>query len=162
MPILRYLFGAGGALLCLMFVLNAYVPKAPPREQHDLDRSTIRITSRPSGEFVIDHFPAVRGDLATASSDAVRQALAMMPPEDAKAAGGSATRIDPAASSAPRKRHPAQRPQSRLANGEPASSNRASPPSNNGWSQGWSNNSQGNWNSNWPQNWGSSHWADNQ
>jgi hypothetical protein len=164
MPILKYLFGVGGTLLCLMFVFNAYLPKAAPREQHDLDKSTIHVTAAPTGDFVIDHFPAVRGDLAAAASDAVRQAMAMMPPDEARQAGNSGARTDPAP--APRKRHLAQRQQSRLVNGEPTSPPRTQPPSNsgwsnNGWSQGWSNNSQGNWNSNWPQNWGSDRWVDN-
>src|SRR5438874_2633833 len=114
MPILQYLFGVGGALLCLMFVLDAYVPKAAPREQHDIDRSTIRIASRPSGDFVIDHFPAVRGDLADAANDAVRKAMALMPPEDARQAGGNAMHTASAAAVPPRKRHLAQRQQSRL------------------------------------------------
>jgi hypothetical protein len=165
MPILKYLFGAGGALLCLMFVLNAYVPKAPQREQHDIDKSTIHLTAAPTGDFVIDHFPAVRGDLADAPNDAVRKAMAMMPPEDAKQAGGNAMNAASAAPVPPRKRHLAQRPQSRLANGDPPSPIQALPSnsgwSNNGWSQGWSNNSGGNWNSNWPQNWGSNRRADN-
>lgn len=173
MPILQYLFGVGGALLCLMFVLNAYVPQTAPREQHELDTSIIHVTAPPSGDFVIDHFPAVRGDLATASSEAVRQAMAMMPPEEARQPGSTDTHTNPAPT--PRKHHLAQRPPSRLAAGDAPLSAGGQPPSNsgwsnsgwsnNGWSQGWNNsqgNSGGSWNNSWPQNRGNNRWADSQ
>src|SRR5436309_1743309 len=132
MPILQYLFGVGGALLCLMFLLDAYVPKAPPREQRELDKSIIRVTAARTGDFVIDHFPAVRGDLADAANDAVRKAMAMMPPDDAQQTGKKATRTD--SPPAPRKRHLAQRPPSRLASGEAPSPIRPQPWSNQPWS----------------------------
>lgn len=172
MPILQYFFGVGGALLCLMFVFNAYVPPAVPREQHDIDKSSIHVTATRTGDFVIDHFPAVRADLATAASEAVRQAMAMMPPDEAKQPGNTEPRGNPAP--APRKRHTAQRSPTRLATGDAPSPSRTQPWSNqpwsnNGWSQNWSSGSQGsssqgsswgNWNSNWSQNWGSKRWAD--
>ena len=185
MPILQYLFGVGGALLCLMFVLDAYVPKAAPREQHEIDRSTIRITARPTGDFVIDHFPAVRADLADAANDAVRKAMAMMPPEDTKQAVASAAVSGPAPPAIPRKRRVAQRPQ-HLANSDVLP---PSPPqtwSNNSWSNNsWSNNGwsgrspeqprnsaangSGNPNNSWSRGWsnswsrgsGGNRWADN-
>jgi hypothetical protein len=43
MPLLRYFVFVGGFLLCAMFVLDVYLPKPPPREQPDLDRTMIRI-----------------------------------------------------------------------------------------------------------------------
>jgi len=159
------------------------VPPAAPREQRDLDKSIIHVTAPRTGDFVIDHFPAVRGDLATAASEAVRQAMAMMPPDEARQPGNTETRANPATT--PRKRHSAPRSPSRLATGEAPSPGRPQPWSNqpwsnqpwsnqpwsnNGWSQNWSNGSQGsssqgsswgNWNSNWPQNRGSNRWADN-
>ena len=173
MPILQYLFGVGGALLCLMFALDAYVPAAPPREQHEIDKSAIHVTAAPTGDFVIDHFPAVRGDLADAGNDAVKKAMAMMPPEDARQTAGNAAHTAAAALQAPRKRRLAQRSQSRLASSDaPSPAREAS--STNGWSNswspdwskidrsknGWSNNS-GNWNSNWSHGWGRNRWADN-
>jgi hypothetical protein len=180
MPILQYLFGVGGALLCLMFVLNAYVPTAPPREQRELDKSTIHVTAAPTGDFVIDHFPAIRGDLADAANDAVKKAMAMMPPEDAKQVTSNAAQAAAVAPQAPRKRRLAQRPQSRrFASAEAPSPARGDTLnggwSNNNWSRGWSNNSNnngwsnngwsnnpGNWNSNWSHGWGGKRWADNQ
>lgn len=165
MPFFRYLFGVGGVLLCLMFLLDAYVPKAPPREQHDLDKSTIRITSRPSGDYVIDHFPLVRNDLAADPAEAVRRALAMMPESDAKQAKIAAAPSNKATPAAPRKRRVAQRTQARVANGEAASPGRSQAWAgnnwSNNWSQNWSDNSSRGWNGNW--NNGSSHgWRDNQ
>ena len=47
MPLLRYFVFVGGALLALLFVSNAYLPKMPDevRAASDVDRSTIRIHS---------------------------------------------------------------------------------------------------------------------
>jgi len=161
MPILQYLFGVGGTLLCLMFVLNAYVPAAPPRDQRELDKSIIHVSAPPTGDFVIDHFPAVRGDLADAANDAVKKAMAMMPPEDIKRAN-EAARAD--AAPAPRKRRVAQRSQPRLASGDGPSPARSQPPSNGDWSNGWSNHGWSNsnsWNNGWSRGWGNNRWADN-
>ena len=162
MPILQYLFGVGGALLCLMFAFNAYVPAAPPREQRELDKSIIHVSAPPTGDFVIDHFPAVRGDLADAANDAVKKAMAMMPPEDVKRADAVA-RTEASPASAPRKRRIAQRPPPRLASGDGPARSQAS--SNGGWSNSWSNNNgwsnSGGWNNNWSRGWDNNHWADN-
>ena len=178
MPILQYLLGVGGALLCLMFTLNAYVPAAPPRDQHEVDKSIIHVTAAPTGDFVIDHLPAVRGDLADAN-DAVKRAMAMMPPEDARQAASNKRAHKPAAATppAPRKRRLVRRPRSppwpvatclrprpydvlepgfveqRLVEQQvtgPATGH-----------SGWSNNS-GNWNGNWSHGWGGNSWVDNQ
>ncbi len=169
MPLLQYFFGAGGALLCLMLVLNAYVPKAPPREQHDLDKSTIRITAPRTGDFVIDHFPAVRNDLAVDPAEAVRRALAMMPEDKDKQTSGATARSE-SQPAPPRKRRLAQRTQPRPSNGDTRSQARpqawaSNGWSNNSWSQNWSNGSSGNWSSNWnnngSQNWSNNRWANN-
>lgn len=175
MPILQYLFGVGGALLCLMFVLDAYVPKAPPREQRDVDKSTIHVAATRTGDFVIDHFPVVRGDLADAANDAVRKAMAMMPPEDTRQ---PIINVPQGASVAPppaRKRRLAQRPQPRLATGEMPSPAQPQPSSGNAWSSGswssngwsgdnrsgnWNNSWSRGWNNNWSQNRDGNHWAD--
>jgi hypothetical protein len=157
MPLVQYFFGVGGALLCLMFVLDAYVPKAPAREQHVLDKSTIRITARPPGDFVIDHFPPVSGNPMAGPNEAVRQALAMMPEGDAKQADAAARRTDKPPVANSRKRRVVQRTQTHLAIGEVPSSTR-SPWSGNKGSQGWSSN----WNGNWSQGWSNNRWANNQ
>jgi hypothetical protein len=166
MPIFRYLFGVGGVLLCLMFVLDAYVPKAPPRELRDLDKSTIRITARPSGDYVIDHFPLVRNDLAVDPAEAVRRALAMMPEGDAKQTEVPAAPSNKATSAAPRKRRVAQRTQTRVASGDVASAGRSQAWSGNNWSPGWSDNASRSWNGNWSNSssrgWRDNHWANNQ
>ncbi len=172
MPLLQYFLGVGGALLCLMFVLNAYVPKDPPREQHDLDKSTIRITAPRTGDYVIDHFPSVRNDLAIDPAESVRRALAMMPKDDESRQNVAATaRAEPASSAPPRKRHVAQRPQPHPSpsRGEVASNARpqayaSNGWSNNNWSQSWSNSPGGwssNWNSGYSQNWSNDRWANN-
>ena len=147
MPLLQYFFGVGGALLCLLFVFDAYVPKEPPREQHELDKSTIRISAPRTGDYVIDHFPAVRNDLAVDPAEAVRRALAMMPESDRKSADVPAARRESPAS--PRKRRVAQRQQPRLPRGEAPSPERPQTLASNGWS---SNNSwpQNSWQNSWP------------
>ena len=47
MPLLRYFVFVGGALLALLFVSNAYLPKTPDEVRADagFDKSTIRIHS---------------------------------------------------------------------------------------------------------------------
>ena len=47
MPLLRYFVFVGGALLALLFISNAYLPKLPDevRADSEVDRSTIRIHS---------------------------------------------------------------------------------------------------------------------
>jgi hypothetical protein len=47
MPLLRYFVFVGGALLALLFVSNAFLPKLPDevRADSEVDRSTIRIHS---------------------------------------------------------------------------------------------------------------------
>jgi len=175
MPIFQYVFGVGGVLLCLMFVLDVYVPKAAPREQHDLDKSTIRVTAPPTGEFLIDHFPSVQNDLPRDPAEAVRRALAMMPEGDVKQADVATARSERPASTALRKRRVAQRSRPRLPNGELTPSQAWA---GNGWSdrnwsqdwsQNWSNSSSGNrsgnshssgWN-NGPQGWSNNRWTNN-
>jgi hypothetical protein len=157
MPLVQYFLGVGGALLCLMFALDAYVPKAPPREQRELDKSTIRITARPSDGFVIDRFPPVPGNVAAGPADAVRQALAMMPEGDAKQANVAAAPEHSRTATTPRKRRVVQRPQTRLANGEVPSPARSQSWSGNNWSQGWSSN----WNNDWSQRPTNNRWANN-
>jgi hypothetical protein len=151
MPLLQYFLGVGGALLCVMFMLNAYVPKDPPREQRDLDKSTIRITAPHTGDYVIDHFPSVRNDLAFDPAEAVRRALAMMPKDDEPKQRAATSRTEASSPSSSRKRHLAQRSQPRQPRGDipPAARPQA-------WaSNGWSNNS---WSQNSPQNSSQSSW----
>jgi len=49
MPIKQYLLWVGGALLCLMFVLDAYLPKAAPREDYDFGRTGLKISAPDTG-----------------------------------------------------------------------------------------------------------------
>jgi hypothetical protein len=150
MPLLQYFLGVGGALLCVMFMLNAYVPKEPPREQRDLDKSTIRITAPHTGDYVIDHFPAVRSDLAFDPAEAVRRALAMMPKDDEPKQHAATSRAEAPSPSPSRKRHLAQRSQPRQPRGD------APPTRPQAWaSNGWSNNS---WSQNWPQDSSQNSW----
>ena len=177
MPLLQYFFGVGGALLCLMFALNAYVPKDPPREQHELDKSTIRITAPRTGDYVVDHFPLVRNDLTVDPEEAVRRALAMMPKEDQPKQHVATARSASQSPAPPRKRRIAQRAQPRQPNGEAAYGRpqawASNGWSNNSWSQNWSQNSSqysangssGGWSSNWnngySRNWPNDRWANN-
>jgi hypothetical protein len=169
MPLLQYFFGVGGALLCLMFALNAYVPKDPPRDQHELDKSTIRISAPRTGDYVIDHFPLVRNDLSVDPEEAVRRALAMMPKDDESKRNVATARSASQSSSPPRKRRVAQRAQPRQPNGDAPSGRpqawASNGWSNNGWSQGSSNGSSGGWSTNWnngySQNWSNDRWANN-
>jgi len=166
MPLLQYFFGIGGALLCLMFVLDAYVPKAPPREQHELDKSTIRISTPRTGDYVIDHFPLVRNDLSVDPEEAVRRALAMMPKEDEPKKTVAGVRSEQP--SPPRKRRLAQRSQPRQPTNDAASQGRPQAWASNGWSNNsWSQNSpqsggwSNNWNNGYSQNWSNDRWANN-
>lgn len=174
MPLVQYFVGVGGVLLCLMLALNVYLPKAPPREQRDIDKSTIRITARPSADFVIDRFPPVRSDGAIDPSDAVRKALAMMPADEGQKQSAGTARAD-SPQPAPRRKRIAQRSQVRIAGNDGSPAAASQPPqgwgnngwsngswSNNNWSHSWPNNSQGNWsNNNWNNSW-SRGWASNQ
>src|SRR5690349_16405737 len=56
MPLLGYFTWVGGALLCLMFALNVFLPKQAPRPSSDIDRTTIRIEAR-GPEFSIPYAP---------------------------------------------------------------------------------------------------------
>ncbi len=49
MPIKKYFAWVGGILLCMMLLLDAYLPKAPPRNDYDFDRTGLRITAIDTG-----------------------------------------------------------------------------------------------------------------
>jgi hypothetical protein len=102
MPLARYFFYVGGVLLALLFVLDAYLPKAPVAERANANLPVIRIhserkwperivfdTSPPtiippritSDEGSIRSPPAAT-DVSVKARD--RQAFAQMQPSDAK------------------------------------------------------------------------------
>jgi len=43
LPWMRYLISVGGTLICLLFVADAYLPKASPKPYHEIDRTILRI-----------------------------------------------------------------------------------------------------------------------
>jgi len=166
MPLLRYFVGVGSALLCLMFLFDAYLPKAPPREQHDIDHSTIRIAAPSSSDFVINQFPSTQKTFQIDPAEAVRQAMALMPPDEGGKKAGQATRPDrtreaSVASPSKKKRiaHRAHPTPNDVASGQPGQ-NWANNGGCNGWGgSSWSNNSWGNWNSSWSRGWASNQWT---
>jgi hypothetical protein len=102
MPLLRYFGFVGGALLALLLVSNAYLPKTPDEVRADsgFDRSTIRIhsetkwpervvfdTNRPTivpapatGAIASVQAPARVADVSAKAH--VREAFAQLPPSD--------------------------------------------------------------------------------
>jgi hypothetical protein len=85
MPILRYFVVVGGALLCLLFVADAWLPKPAPRKEVDLDRTTMRITGPSDGDSsrYADLFMAMPAKPAAPASGNIsaetRRAFAAMP-----------------------------------------------------------------------------------
>src|SRR5262245_41261539 len=45
MPVKQYFLWVGGVLLCLMLALNAYLPRAEPREEFEYIRTSLRISA---------------------------------------------------------------------------------------------------------------------
>jgi hypothetical protein len=129
MLFLRFLAGAGGVLLVLMFAANAYLPQpaAPVAQQQDIDHSTIRIaTTRKGPERVVfdTSLPtivpparaAAQAEAAlapvSAASYAARDAMAQLPaePSDRPLASAATTAPKQARLEAPKpRRHLAHR-----------------------------------------------------
>jgi len=69
MPLKHYFVWAGGMLLCLMFVFEAYLPKVQPRNEADIDRTRLRIIASDrgiapdTGTLAIDDAGGVASDL---------------------------------------------------------------------------------------------------
>ena len=113
----RFLGGAGGVLLVLMLIANAYLPQpGAPSSAQDSDHPTIRITSTRKGpeRVVIDtSLPTVVppppstavADVAPPSPPAAREAFAQMPDDPSE--HGGVTTAKPAAVEA---RQPPPRP----------------------------------------------------
>ena len=87
MQVFQYLLWVGGVLICLMFALDVYIPAAPPREQHDIDRTTIRITAAPdrgiapdTGDMaVVEPLKSDERDVSGAKPSPVTQAARLEP-----------------------------------------------------------------------------------
>ncbi len=100
MPIKMYFAWVGGILLCMLLLLDVYLPKAPPRDDYDFDRTGLRITARDTG------IAPDTGAIAISSQTADEAAL---PPDaETKAAASIAAtqafaKIEPAA---PKPQHP--------------------------------------------------------
>ncbi len=111
MPVFRYFAYVGGALLALIVMVNAYLPK--PAEQHarrDVDHPTIRITSQevkqppifidtsqptivlPAPALPIRVEPTPPKDNASVKLAQAGEALAQMKPEGKRAARKPALR----------------------------------------------------------------------
>jgi len=122
---LRFLGGAGGILLALMLLANAFLPEpATTPSVADFDHPRIRITATTKGpeKVVIDtSLPttaapvavAAASDTAAPPSDRVRQALAAIPAEPA--ASNDPAAAAPAQNTAKEAKSPAHKPHRRLA-----------------------------------------------
>src|SRR5437762_6512322 len=146
MPVFQYFLWVGGILLCLMFAFDAYLPRLPAREAHEIDRTPIRIASR-GPEFATLLAPDESEPRPVEAKPAVpvRQAFAKFEPER---------------KARPRHKRPVEDAAREGANARVAEqTGAASSWSNNSWSgNSWSNNnwSNNNWsNNNWSRNWSS-------
>ena len=162
MPLLRYFVWVGSALLCLMFLSDAYLPKAPLRDQRDIDHSTIRIAAASSDDFVISHFAPIRRAVEIDPAEAVRKAMALMPPEEGRKAERHASHSDHLREvSQTKRKRVVQRAAHPSVNdatfGQPRQNWANNGWDNNRWSNtNWSSNSGGsNWNNGWSRDWAS-------
>jgi hypothetical protein len=138
MPIRKYLLWVGGVLLCLMFALDAYLPKAVPRRDYDFDRTGLKIAAPDNGIAPDTGAVAVTADLvANEAGD---------PPGRKEITAKTATRrafgkLEPSAPKKPQRR--------RTAHLQPARPTAGAAAMQNPWfSQGASD-----WSSNWTSNW---------
>lgn len=133
MPIKQYLLWVGGALLCLMFVLDAYLPKAAPRGDYDFDRTGLKISAPDTGIAPDTGAVAVSVDTAR---DEVRE-----PPVEEKVAAGSAAQALAKLETEPPKKQPRKRV-ARVQNARPID---RPVPRQYAWSSEWSPD----WSPNW-------------
>ena len=132
-PIRNYFFGVGGILLCLLFALDAYLPKAEPHRDFDIDRTGLKISAPDTGIAPDTGAVAISGGGPTQDEAEKTKADARTAPARALAK---------AEVTAPKK------PQrTRVAHLQPAK--RALPPAQVPWSSQWSSN----WSSNATSNW---------
>jgi len=120
MPIKKYFLWVGGILLSLMLALDAYLPKAEPHEEHEIDRTNLRIMAPDIGiapdtrEVAVSSSPvqdsavrpSTRNKISATTSAA--QALARREPGSAKTAQHSGSARPQSAK--PLKESPAAQP----------------------------------------------------
>ena len=141
MPIKKYLLWVGGVLLCLMFALDAYLPKAAPRRDYDFDRTGLKIAAPDSGIAPDTGAVAVTADpILIEPSDRSSETNV-----EAQTAGQAFGKLE---SGAPKR--PPRKRRARLQSAKPAE--RATT-AQNPWSSQWSSDWSSNWTSSWSPNW---------
>lgn len=143
MPIRKYFLWVGGALLCLMFALDAYLPKAEPRRDYDFDRTGLKISAPDTG------IAPDTGAVAISSNPAQDEALE--PKGEKKAPAHAFAKLEAGAAKKPQHKKVA-----RLPPAKPATA--AQNPWSSQWSSDWSSNATSNWSSNWNAN-SASNWT---
>jgi hypothetical protein len=144
MPIKTYLAWVSSVLLCVMLLLDAYLPKAPPRNDYDFDRAGLRITAVDTG------IAPDTGAIAIVS-DSMQDEPAS-PPEAEKKAVVSAAVTQAFAKVEPVKIRaaPPRKPEKRSAQYQPAKPSR-SPSAHSAWSE-WSYDRSSRWSYDWSAN----------
>ncbi len=142
MPIKKYLMWVGGVLLCLMFALDAYLPKTAPHRDYDFDRTALKITAPDSG------IAPDTGAVAITAEATVNEPAD--PPKETQVTAQSAARQAFGKLEAATPKKPQRKRSVRL---QPAKPVKSATAAQNPWfSQGsadWSSN----WNSNWTSSW---------
>jgi hypothetical protein len=135
MPIKNYFLWVGGVLLCLMFALDAYLPRAEPHKDYDFDRTGLKITAPDTGIAPDTGAVAIGGaqDEASDSQNETKVAPA--------AAAQAFARLDPGPPKRPQRKRSA-----RLQSAKPANGRAVEPPV---WSSQWSYNLSSQWSYNW-------------
>ena len=138
MPIKKYLLWVGGVLLCMMFALDAYLPKAEPRKDYDFDRTGLRINAPDTG------IAPDTGAVAISGGPALDEAAE--PKGEKKAPAQAFAKLEPGAAKKSQRKKVA-----RLQSAKPAQA--AQNPWSSQWSSDWSSNWNANSTSNWTSNW---------
>ncbi len=135
MPIKNYFLWVGGVLICLMFALDAYLPKAEPHKDYDFDRTGLKITAPDTG-IAPDTGAVAIGGAQDEASD---------PQNETKVAPAAATQASARLEPGPPKR-PQHKRSARLQSAKPTNGPAAEPPV---WSSQWSYNPSSQWSYNW-------------
>jgi hypothetical protein len=141
MPIKKYLLWVGAVLLCGMLLLDAFVPKAPPRVDYDFDRAGLKIKAPDSG------IAPDTGAIAITANSVTNEPSD--PPTELKITDQTAARqaFGKLESGAPKKP-----PHKRAARPQPARSAESAATAQNPWSSPWSSEWSSNRTSDWASN----------
>ena len=138
MPIKRYLLWVGGVLLCLLFALDAYLPKAESRKDFDFDRTGLKISAPDTGIAPDTGAVAISGNPV--------QDEAAAPKGEKKVPARAFAKLESGATKKPQHKKVARLPSAKPAQ---AAQNPWSSQGSSDWSSNWNANPGSNWSSNW-------------